>query len=247
MTVFVSMIFGFFRNKQDNDIIREVIHWICYLLLVVGFLFLLSRQGHAGIMSSWIGGTQNKIENPCKDANFQEKYGKYCSGFLNKEIRCLTDGKNVGVCDGAAVCGPQNQGTKHLCEKYCLNTSSQNLGNQYIQIQCRPYSDVMKTTEEAGQEAEQGEDKSSRPIGVQDINTTENLIEYSSDVPFESHDPQEVTDITEVNPAPKDHQGLSSSTPPSISSKDKKDDYQKAYFDAITQDYRHYFWSGMAD
>lgn len=238
--IFVSSVFGFFKNKQDSDLFREVVHWVCYLILVIGFLFLLSRQSQAGIVSSWISGNQPKIENPCKNSRFQKKYGKYCSGFLNKEIRCLSDGKNVGVCDGASVCGEKNQGTKFLCEKYCLNASSQNLGNQYIQVQCRPRPEVV-------QPEPRQENSPKKQIQIQRIGTPKNL-----PVPVESLEQEDYADITDANSTPP-----ASSIPLKASSARKKPllhpkqdpqqkEYGNAYFDAITQDYRHYFW-GMAD
>lgn len=157
MTVFVSVISMFVKSMRyekkcpvyenhslEEPILKdfppkESIQWLPYIFIALGFLFLLSRQSQASVLDSWLGiSTGPTLENPCSDAGFRETYGRYCSGIFIKEIRCLTNGKQKGVCDSSAVCNPSDHVVKNLCEKYCLNKQSEKLGNQYIQVNCTP-------------------------------------------------------------------------------------------------------------
>lgn len=218
-------------DSNKNNKINEVLHWGCYVLLAAGFLFLMSVKSHAGLLSSWIGSTQQEaIHNPCSDSDFRQQYGRYCSGFLKKEIRCLSEGRNPGVCDSAAVCDAGQSVARKLCEKHCLNTSPQKLGNQYIQINCIP-----RVAQEQNAPIEQSPTDSPIPgqenptEGVKEINISNTQNEFEGDHPFETTN-EEILNSSQPESSPPDkakpNEGFN--IPP--------------FFEAYPSNIRHYFW-----
>lgn len=222
------------ENSQNNKI-NEILHWTCYVILAAGFLFLMSAKSHAGIVSSWLGtsSSQESIHNPCSDGDFRQQYGKYCSGFLKKEIRCLSDGKSPGVCDSAAVCDAGQSVTKQLCEKHCLNTSPQKLGNQYIQISCTP-----RTSQE--QNAASTDSIPAEPLINGDENNSEE--ENSSEAVHEVYIRNDQSEIVGDQPVDITLENQSTLSSQKESSLNKESPAVPSFFEAYPGNIRHYFW-----
>lgn len=110
---------------------------------------VLVSGAYAGLfeytLGKWTDSNKSDLSNPCQNESFTKEHGKYCTGFLSKSVRCLSEGSKPGVCDTAEVCDPLNRTVKKVCESHCLNTGAKNLGNQNIKISCVQKPELQKT------------------------------------------------------------------------------------------------------